>query len=70
MKKLLHLLWVCIFLVIIAGMSFAHQVTIHGKVVDVSGGSLPGVSVSVKGTTSGTITSTTGTYTLSNQSVG
>lgn len=39
--------------------------TIKGKVVDNTNMSLPGVSVSVKGTTSGTITSADGTYSLS-----
>lgn len=38
--------------------------TIKGKVVDNTNMSLPGVSVSVKGTTSGTITSADGTYSL------
>ena len=39
--------------------------TIKGKVVDSANISLPGVSVFVKGTTSGTITSSDGTYSLS-----
>lgn len=38
--------------------------TIKGKVVDNTNMSLPGVSVSVKGTTTGTITSADGTYSL------
>jgi TonB-linked SusC/RagA family outer membrane protein len=38
--------------------------TISGKVADSSGSPLPGVTVSVKGTTSGTITSADGTYSL------
>jgi TonB-linked SusC/RagA family outer membrane protein len=39
---------------------------ISGKVTDSSGGSLPGVSVVVKGTTNGVITDTNGNYSLSN----
>ncbi len=42
------------------------QKTISGKVTDSSGGSLPGVSVVIKGTTKGTITDTNGDYTISN----
>ncbi|MCK9410672.1 MAG: TonB-dependent receptor [Prolixibacteraceae bacterium] len=39
---------------------------ISGKVTDSSGGTLPGVTVVVKGTTNGTITDTYGNYSLSN----
>lgn len=42
------------------------QKMISGKVTDSSGGSLPGVSVVVKGTTMGVITDTNGKFTLSN----
>ncbi len=40
--------------------------SVSGKVTDSSGGSLPGVSVVVKGTTTGTITDSNGNYALSN----
>ncbi|MEI6142307.1 MAG: TonB-dependent receptor [Mariniphaga sp.] len=40
--------------------------TVTGKVTDQSGGSLPGVSVIVKGTTIGVVTEANGGYTLSN----
>jgi TonB-linked SusC/RagA family outer membrane protein len=40
------------------------QKTVYGRVTDSSGASLPGVSVSVKGTTNGMITDTDGKYTL------
>ncbi len=40
--------------------------SVSGKVNDQSGGSLPGVSVVVKGTTNGTITDMDGKYSLSN----
>lgn len=42
------------------------QKSIKGRVTDTSGGSLPGVSVVVKGTTNGTITDVDGNYTLNN----
>lgn len=42
------------------------QKSIRGKVTDTSGGSLPGVSVVVKGTTNGTITDVDGNYTINN----
>lgn len=42
------------------------QKSVSGKVIDSSGGALPGVTVLVKGTTSGTITDANGNYVLSN----
>ena len=42
------------------------QKTVTGKVSDSAGGTLPGVSVVVKGTTTGTITDADGKYSLSN----
>jgi len=42
------------------------QKSVSGKVSDSAGGSLPGVSVVLKGTTTGTITDANGNYTLSN----
>ncbi|MDP2888985.1 MAG: SusC/RagA family TonB-linked outer membrane protein, partial [Bacteroidota bacterium] len=39
---------------------------VSGKITDSSGGSLPGVSIVVKGTTNGTITNIDGEYSLSN----
>lgn len=64
MKKTLHFLWVCFFLFIATGMAIAQQSTINGKVTDVSGAPLAGVTVSVKGTANGTITGANGTYSL------
>lgn len=46
--------------------SFEQQKSISGKVTDTSGASLPGVSVIIKGTTTGTITDFNGNYTLTN----
>lgn len=45
--------------------STQQQKSVSGKVIDSSGASLPGVSVVVKGTTTGVITDTNGNYTLS-----
>ncbi len=42
------------------------QKRVSGKVTDSSGGSLPGVSIVIKGTTSGVITDANGNYTLQN----
>ena len=42
------------------------QKSVSGKVTDSTGGSLPGVSVVVKGTTTGTITDANGNYSLAN----
>lgn len=47
-----------------ANQSFQSSVTIKGKVVDNKGFPLPGVSISVKGTTHGTVTSNNGEYVL------
>jgi len=44
------------------------QKTVSGKVTDSTGATLPGVSVVVKGTTSGSITDSNGNYTISNVS--
>lgn len=46
--------------------STKQQKNITGKVTDSSGASLPGVSVVIKGTTTGTITDVNGGYSLSN----
>ncbi|BBE20407.1 SusC, outer membrane protein [Aquipluma nitroreducens] len=50
----------------ISGLTAQQQKSISGKVTDSSGGSLPGVSVVVKGTTTGTITDSNGNYLLAN----
>ncbi len=42
------------------------QKSVSGKVTDSSGGALPGVTVLIKGTTTGTITDGDGNYTLAN----
>ncbi len=45
-------------------VSFAQNRTINGKVTELTGGTLPGVTVSAKGTTTGTITDVNGYYSL------
>jgi len=42
------------------------QKSVSGKVTDVSGAALPGVTIRVKGTTQGTITDVNGKYTITN----
>lgn len=44
--------------------SFAQQRTLTGKVTDQTGASIPGVTVVVKGTTTGTVTNLDGNFTL------
>jgi len=66
LKRLLAAVGMMVLIIILSFTQvFAQQgKTIKGKVVDNTNMSLPGVSVSLKGTTSGTITSAEGTYTL------
>jgi TonB-linked SusC/RagA family outer membrane protein len=53
------------FLLVFWGLSsFAQSRNLSGKVTDLNGITLPGVTVFVKGTTTGTITDTNGTYSL------
>jgi TonB-linked SusC/RagA family outer membrane protein len=49
----------------IVSQSSQQQKTISGKIVDASGAQMPGVSVVVKGTTQGSISDNTGSYTIS-----
>lgn len=53
-----------LLVVLMTGMAFAQQKTITGKVTDVNGSSIPGVSVILKGTTTGTTTNNDGKYSL------
>ncbi len=60
MKKLLALLLMtCLLLT-----AYAQTKTVTGKITDASGSPLPGISVTIKGTLSGTTTNTDGTYKL------
>ena len=60
MKKLMLLLTLFAFI----GMSAFAQRTVTGTVTDDSGAAMPGVAVSVKGTTVGTMTKDDGTYSI------
>lgn len=51
---------------IVSGSNVQQQKTVSGKVTDSSGAPLPGVSVVVKGTTTGIITNAEGNYSLAN----
>ncbi len=64
MKKTL-LMQLLTALLFSSGVVFAQNKTIQGKVTDASGEALYGVNVTVKGTTNGTITNESGSYTLS-----
>src|SRR5690554_5946268 len=66
MQKKLFLL---LFSVIISVSAFSQR-TISGTVIDDENESLPGVSVVIKGTTTGTITDFDGNYQLTNVAVG
>ena len=62
MKKKLFLLFLCVLIVLI--QSFAQQKIITGTVTDENAQPLPGVSVIIKGTTTGTITDADGKYSI------
>ena len=62
------LLSLVLLMVLMTGMAFAQQKTITGKVTDVNGSSVPGVSVILKGTTTGVTTSNDGKYSLTSSS--
>jgi len=53
-----------VLMVLMTGMAFAQQKAISGKVTDESGASVPGVSVVIKGTTTGTVTDVDGKFDL------
>ena len=53
-----------LLVVLTTGMAFAQQKTITGKVTDKSGSPIPGASIVVKGTATGTVTDGEGKYNL------
>lgn len=58
-------LLVLVGLFLVTNVAMAQQVTVSGTVIDAGfGDPLPGVTVAIKGTTSGTITTPDGTFTL------
>jgi TonB-linked SusC/RagA family outer membrane protein len=67
--KRTQVLWLLLVLTGLSAPSFA-QITVNGTVTDaVSKQTMPGVNVSIKGTTIGTVTDADGIYTLQVQSV-
>ena len=62
MRKTIMLFVFCIFSLSL----IAQQLTIRGKVLDADGNALPGVTIIVVGTTTGTTTDMDGDYVLSN----
>jgi len=73
MKKAAAVGFLLIFNLSVAGLSFLHasayglpqqQITVQGKVVDAQNLPVPGASVLLKGTMTGTITDTDGYYSL------
>jgi TonB-linked SusC/RagA family outer membrane protein len=62
MKKATILCWFFAFLV---GMVQAQQIKVAGKVTDVNGNALEGVSVTIKGKSTGTVTNAAGLYSIS-----
>lgn len=62
--KWTRLLLMLVILMAVSSLAAFSQKTISGKVTDEGGASIPGVSVVVKGTTTGTITDLNGGYTL------
>ena len=67
MNKLNHLCLLLVPLIISFISISAQEMNISGVVIDNDGLTMPGVSVSVKGTTTGTITDIDGKYTLNVQ---
>ena len=61
-KKLFYALLLCLF---VSVPLLAQDVSVSGKVSDDSGVPLPGVNVVVKGTSTGTVTSADGSYSVS-----
>ena len=57
-----------LLMVLMTGIAFAQQKSITGKVSDQSGSLIPGASIIIKGTTTGTVTDNNGKFTLANVS--
>ncbi|TNF42287.1 MAG: TonB-dependent receptor, partial [Bacteroidetes bacterium] len=64
-KKATRLLMLCFFFVAVSFGAYA-QKTVTGKVIDEGGLPLPGVSVVLKGTTTGTVTGIDGDFSIAN----
>ena len=64
-KRVRGLIILCLFFIIATVGAYAQQMTVTGKVTDINKQPLPGVSVVVKGTTMGTVTTADGNFSLS-----
>ncbi|GMQ30980.1 TonB-dependent receptor [Algoriphagus confluentis] len=64
MKKVYKILSVCLMLLVLSAGAVMAQKTVTGTVLDEYGVGLPGVSILVKGTTTGTATDIDGKYSL------
>ncbi len=64
MKKFYKILSVCLTLLVLSVSAAYAQKTVTGTVLDEFGMGLPGVSILVKGTTTGTATNIDGKYSL------
>jgi len=62
--RLKALFLLCLLTVITAGNVFSQELTITGTVTEETGAVLPGASVVVKGTTTGTLTGSDGSYSI------
>ena len=64
MKRVLMIFFLCLFSVATIYAQIGEKRTVTGKVKDLEGVGLPGVSVVIKGTTSGTVTDMDGVYSI------
>ena len=67
-KKAINFFMLCLFFVALSASAYAQQKTVTGKVKDEGGLPLPGVSVIIEGTSTGTVTGIDGDFSLSNVS--
>lgn len=63
-QKIYHYSGILFFLMILSSHSFAQSRIVSGKVTDASGEAIPGATILVKGTTSGTTTDLDGNYSI------
>jgi TonB-linked SusC/RagA family outer membrane protein len=66
--KAISFLMFTLFFVAVSASAFAQPKTVSGKILDNEGQPLPGVTVVIKGTTQGTVTSIDGDFSLTNVS--
>lgn len=64
MNKTMRKLQLLFIILLSSSVALAQQQTVSGKVIDATGVGIPGVSILVKGTSSGTVTDIDGAYSL------